>query len=154
VSEEDPHDLQRFVAAQLAEYPFAFAELRRGRKVGHWMWFVFPQIAGLGSSATSQRYAIASLEEAKAYLRHRLLGPRLLECAETLMGLRECTAQDVLGYIDAVKLRSSMTLFARAAPDEPRFLSVLERYFGGVADDATDQILESQSREARTGASG
>jgi uncharacterized protein (DUF1810 family) len=139
----DPHDLARFTEAQDAggTYDRALAELRAGRKTSHWMWFVFPQIAGLGRSPTARRYAIASLEEARAYLEHPVLGPRLRASAQALLDHTGATAEDVLGEIDAMKLRSSMTLFARAAPDEPLFGQVLDRYFGGAADDATDRVL-------------
>jgi uncharacterized protein (DUF1810 family) len=139
----DPHNLQRFVDAQDADstYERAIAELRRGRKTSHWMWFVFPQVAGLGQSYMSRTYAICSLAEAQAYLRHQVLGPRLLECAHVLADAQAGTAQQILGGIDAQKLRSSMTLFMRANPDEPLFPQVLDRYFGGVADPATDQRL-------------
>jgi uncharacterized protein (DUF1810 family) len=142
----DPHGLARFTEAQDAggTYARALAELRAGRKTSHWMWFVFPQIAGLGRSPTAQRYAIASLEEARAYLAHPVLGPRLRESARALSEQADGTAEDILGGIDALKLRSSMTLFARAAPDEPVFAEVLEQYFGGRADDATDQVLAAQ----------
>jgi uncharacterized protein (DUF1810 family) len=137
-------DLARFTEAQDAggTYPRALAELRAGRKTSHWMWFVFPQIAGLGRSPTAQAYAIASLEEARAYLGHPVLGPRLLESARALADLEgTATAEQVLGSIDAMKLRSSMTLFARAAPEEPLFERVLDRYFGGAADPATEERL-------------
>ena len=119
----DPYDLERFVAAQDARgtYASAVAELRAGRKVTHWMWFVFPQIAGLGMSEMSRRYAISSLEEARRYLAHPILGERLRECARVLTELDGRTADDVFGPVDAMKLRSSMTLFARAAPDDPLF---------------------------------
>ena len=139
----DPHDLERFVLAQEAggTYESARAELRAGRKVGHWMWFVFPQLAGLGVSPISQRYAIGSLEEARRYLAHPILGQRLQECARALLELDGPSARDVLGQVDAMKLRSSMTLFARAAPDDPLFQAVLERYYGGAADEATEQLL-------------
>jgi uncharacterized protein (DUF1810 family) len=132
-------DLERFVAAQDAggTYDQALAELRAGRKTSHWMWFIFPQIAGLGRSGMAQRYAIASLDEARAYLAHPVLGPRLRESAAALLDHSGTNAEAILGAIDAVKLRSSMTLFARAAPDEPVFADVLERYFGGVADEET-----------------
>lgn len=135
----DPDDLSRFVAAQDAggTHGRALAELRAGRKTSHWMWFVFPQIAELGHSAMARRYAIASLDEARAYLAHPLLGPRLRECAAVLLEHRGTSADAILGGIDAMKLRSSMTLFARAAPDEPVFAQVLERYFGGAADEET-----------------
>ena len=141
----DPHDLERFVAAQDdgGTYDRAVGELRAGRKRSHWMWFVFPQIAGLGRSPMAQRYAIRSLDEARAYLAHPVLGARLRESAAALDGLTGRSAEDVLGGIDAMKLRSSMTLFARAAPDEPLFGRVLERYFGGVPDPATEKRLRA-----------
>jgi uncharacterized protein (DUF1810 family) len=138
-------DLERFVAAQdaLGTYDRALAELRRGNKTGHWMWFIFPQIAGLGLSAMSQRYAIGSLAQARAYLAHPVLGARLRECATVLADTRGLTAEQILGGIDAIKLRSSMTLFLRADPQEAVFQRVLDVYFGGVADPATDRLLES-----------
>ena len=140
---EDPFDLQRFVAAQDASgtYDRAKAELRRGRKASHWMWFVFPQIAGLGYSPMSRTYAITGLAEARAYLAHPVLGPRLTECAAIVAGLPGRTPEQVFGEIDAVKLRSSMTLFMRAAPAEPVFRQVLDQYFGGVPDPETDQRI-------------
>ena len=139
----DPYDLERFVTAQDAggTYRRAVDELRAGFKSGHWMWFVFPQIAGLGQSPISRRYAITSLGEAAAYLQHPVLGPRLHECAEILAGLKGRSADQVFGSIDAMKLRSSMTLFHRAAPDDPLFGRVLTRYFDGIADHATDALL-------------
>jgi uncharacterized protein (DUF1810 family) len=138
-----PYDLQRFVAAQDAgrSYDQATAELRRGRKTSHWMWFVFPQITGLGQSPVSRMYAISGLAEAKAYLAHPVLGPRLVECAAILGGLSGRTAEQIFGGIDALKLRSSMTLFLRAAPDEPVFRQVLDQYFGGKPDPATEQRI-------------
>ena len=144
----DPFDLERFVAAQDAggTYASAVAELRAGRKLGHWMWFVFPQVAGLGMSATSQRYAIASLEEARLYLAHPVLGSRLEECARILTALSGRTAREIFGSVDELKLRSSMTLFARAAPGDPLFQEVLDRYFGGSADERTDALLEAMRR--------
>jgi uncharacterized protein (DUF1810 family) len=141
---DDPFDLQRFVEAQDggAAYDRALAELRAGRKTGHWMWFVFPQVAGLGRSPMAQRYAISGLEEARAFLAHPVLGERLRACARTLAELEaDRTAEEILGGIDAVKLRSSMTLFARAAPDEPAFGAVLHRYYGGAHDEATNARL-------------
>jgi uncharacterized protein (DUF1810 family) len=139
----DPYDLDRFVEAQAAGdvYAGALAELRAGRKVGHWMWFVFPQIAGLGASPMSRRFAIASLAEARAYLAHPTLGPRLDECARAILEQSSGSAVDILGSIDALKLRSSMTLFARADPTHPSFGAVLDRFFDGCADDATDAVL-------------
>ena len=144
---DNPFDLERFTAAQNAggSYDRAVAELRAGRKASHWMWFVFPQIAGLGQSAISRRYAISSLDEARAYLRHPVLGPRLAECARLVAELRGRTAEQVFGGIDAMKLRSSMTLFARADPDEPVFGQVLDQYFGGVPDAATERLLPGRN---------
>ena len=135
----DPFDLQRFVAAQDdgRTYDRALAELRAGAKRSHWMWFVFPQVGGLGASPMARRYAVSGLDEARAYLAHPVLGPRLLECARALTALGTADAVAVLGPVDAVKLRSSMTLFARAAPEEPAFAEVLDRFFGGSRDDAT-----------------
>jgi uncharacterized protein (DUF1810 family) len=140
---EDPLELSRFVAAQDAggTYADAVAELRRGRKTSHWMWFVFPQVEGLGQSAISRRYAISSLAEARAYLAHPVLGPRLRECSAVVAGLSGVTAEQVFGGIDALKLRSSMTLFRQAAPDEPVFGEVLDRYFGGADDPATLALI-------------
>ncbi len=140
---EDPFDLQRFVAAQDAggTYERATAELRGGRKNSHWMWFVFPQIAGLGYSPTSRTYAITSLEEARAYLAHPVLGPRLIECATILLGLPGRSAGQIFGELDARKLRSSATLFMHAAPGVPVFRQVLDQYFGGVPDSATEQRI-------------
>jgi uncharacterized protein (DUF1810 family) len=132
----DPFDLQRFVDAQRDSYDTALAELRAGAKRSHWMWFVFPQVAGLGRSATAQHFAISGLDEARAYLAHPVLGPRLVECAGALTDLDVDDPVQVMGSIDAQKLRSSMTLFARAA-DEPVFRQVLDQYFGGTEDDAT-----------------
>ncbi|SFP89970.1 Uncharacterized protein, DUF1810 family [Geodermatophilus dictyosporus] len=137
----DLFGLQRFVDAQAGSYEQALAELRAGRKTSHWMWFVFPQVAGLGRSPTAQHYAIAGLDEARAYLAHPVLGPRLIECARVLTELPRADPVAVFGPIDAVKLRSSMTLFARADPDEAAFRAVLERYFGGAEDEATTARL-------------
>jgi uncharacterized protein (DUF1810 family) len=140
---DDPHDLERFVAAQEAggTYDRAVAELRRGRKVSHWMWFVFPQVAGLGSSSTARAYAVSGLDEARAYLAHPVLGPRLREAAELAAAVQGRTASEVFGYPDDLKLRSSMTLFARAAPQDPVFTAVLDRYFGGDPDPRTLELL-------------
>jgi uncharacterized protein (DUF1810 family) len=135
--------LQRFVDAQdeSGTYAGALAELWTGRKRSHWMWFIFPQIAGLGRSPTAQYFAIEDLEEARAYLNHPVLGPRLRDCAAALVGLDGMDPVAVLGDIDAIKLRSSMTLFAHADPDEPLFASVLDRYYRGEEDDATLALL-------------
>jgi len=140
---DDPYDLRRFVAAQDAgrSYDRATAELHRGRKTSHWMWFVFPQITGLGQSPVSRMYAISGLAEAKAYLAHPVLGRRLVECAAIVDGLSGRTAEQIFGGIDALKLRSSMTLFLRAAPDEPVFRQVLDQYFDGKPDPATEQRI-------------
>jgi uncharacterized protein (DUF1810 family) len=135
------HDLGRFRAAQEPVYSEVVDELRRGRKTSHWIWFIFPQIAGLGFSGMSQRYAIQSLDEARAYLADAVLGTRLRECAGFVLTAKGRSAEEILGPTDAMKLRSSMTLFHRAAPDEPLFSDVLDRYFGGVADEATDARL-------------
>jgi uncharacterized protein (DUF1810 family) len=137
----DPHNLERFVTAQANHHNGALAELRAGRKTGHWMWFVFPQIAGLGSTPTSQHYAIRSLDEARAYLDHPVLGPRLRACTDAILGIRGRSAEEIFTSTDAKKLRSSMTLFHRAAPDEPRFGDVLDRYFDGRSDERTDALL-------------
>ena len=139
---DDPFDLNRFVTAQAGSYGHALAELRNGRKTTHWMWFVFPQIDGLGHSATSKYYAIRSREEARRYLDHPALGPRLAECAEAILGVRGRTASAIFGYPDDVKLRSSMTLFAAVAGPRSVFVRVLERYFGGQGDPRTLQLLQ------------
>jgi uncharacterized protein (DUF1810 family) len=140
---DDPYGLQRFADAQdqASTYDHALQELRAGRKTSHWMWFVFPQLAGLGSSAMARSYAIGSPAEAKAYLDHPVLGPRLLESARALLGHSGISAREILGEVDAMKLRSSMTLFGRAAPGEPLFQSVLDRFFGGSADPETERRL-------------
>ncbi len=136
---DDGFALERFVAAQDAggAYVGAVRELRAGRKHGHWMWFVFPQIAGLGRSATTRHFAVSGLPEAAAYLAHPVLGPRLIECSGVLAALPGTDAVAVFGPVDAQKLQSSMTLFARAAPHEPAFSDVLDRYFAGRADEGT-----------------
>lgn len=134
--------LERFVDAQAGTYDRALAELRAGRKTSHWMWWVFPQVAGLGMSSTSAAYAIADLAEATAYLRHDVLGPRLLECCRALLNLEDgVSAEQVLGSVDAIKLRSSMTLFAHADPTEPVFREVLERFYDGREDERTVHLL-------------
>jgi len=136
--------LERFVRAQdeRGTYDRALAELRAGRKTSHWMWFVFPQVAGLGQSPTAQAYAIADLAEARAYVHHDVLGPRLRECCRALLDLDDdLTAERVLGGIDAMKLRSSMTLFALADPDEPTYEEVLARFFDGEPDERTPALL-------------
>ncbi len=157
----DPRmDLARFVSAQDAGgvYERALSEMRSGHKTSHWMWFVFPQAAGLGQSEMSRRYAISSYEDAVAYTRHPVLGPRLIECARTLDEIHRRSAEQIFGQVDAQKLHSSMTLFLRAAPQEPAFGRVLDRYFAGVPDRATDQLLRPGTPQAgtepRTGSCG
>ncbi len=138
---DDPYDLERFLSAHDVDdtYDRAVAELRRGQKTGHWMWFVFPQIAGLGQSPTARKFAISSLGEAKVYLRHPVLGPRLLQCAGIVAVTQGRSAEQIFGGVDAQKLRSSMTLFLRSAPSEPVFGQVLDLYFDGTPDTATTQ---------------
>ena len=137
---DEPFDLARFVSAQSSAYERALAELRAGRKRSHWMWFVFPQIAGLGHSSMAHRFAISSLAEARAYLAHPVLGPRLREISSVVASLPS-GARAIFGTPDDMKLRSSMTLFLRAAPDEVVFQAVLDRHFDGKPDWLTDQIL-------------
>ena len=143
MTDDDQYDLQRFVAAQDAAgtYDRATAELRGGRKTSHWMWFIFPQIAGLGYSPASRTYAISSLDEARAYLAHPVLGARLIECATILARVPGRSAEQILGEVDALKLRSCITLFMHAAPGEPVFGQVLDRYFDGIPDPATEQRI-------------
>ena len=134
-------ELQRFVEAQGPVMDGVLGELRAGRKTGHWIWFVFPQLAGLGQSEMSRYYAIASIDEARAYLAHPVLGPRLRECASIVAACGAPRADDIFGWLDAKKVRSSMTLFHRAAPDDPAFVAVLARYFGGIEDARTVELL-------------
>lgn len=137
----DPHDLDRFVIAQADVWPAPLEELRRGRKQSHWMWFIFPQIAGLGMSAMSQYYAIRSRDEAAAYLAHDVLGPRLVEATDAVLGhVGRTTAEAIFGDIDAVKFRSSMTLFDSVAPDD-RYRRALDAFHGGETDPATLRLL-------------
>ena len=135
------YDLERFVEAQADCYQQVTCELRAGRKSSHWMWFIFPQIAGLGHSETAGRYAISSLAEAAAYLRHPVLGPRLRECAQLVVEVKGRSIDQILGYPDNLKFRSSMTLFAKAGPDEEVFRNVLQKYFDGVEDALTLERL-------------
>jgi uncharacterized protein (DUF1810 family) len=135
----DPFDLQRFVDAQADSYATALAEIRRGAKRSHWMWFIFPQIAGLGRSAMAEHYAIGLLDEARAYLEHPVLGPRYRECVATLQDLTGTTADAVFGSVDAIKLRSSLTLFAETG-EEWLILAALERWCGS-RDPATLELL-------------
>lgn len=140
---EDPFDLQRFVDAQDRDDTYATAvdELRTGRKASHWMWFVFPQLRGLGHSAMAQRYGLASLAEARAYLGHPVLGPRLRACTRLMLAIEGRDATAVLGTPDDLKFRSCMTLFDRAAPDEALFAQALQRYFEGAPDPRTLALL-------------
>jgi uncharacterized protein (DUF1810 family) len=138
---EDPYDLQRFVDAQDRVYDIVRAELRQGRKRSHWMWFIFPQIAGLGHSAMSMRYAISSLAEAEAYLKHPVLGPRLRECTRLVMLVEGRSAREILGSPDDMKFHSCLTLFANAAPEDSLFRDALEKYFDGAEDSLTAQKL-------------
>lgn len=140
---DDPFNLDRFTLAQRPIYADALAELRRGEKTSHWMWFVFPQIEGLGFSPTSQHYAISGLDEARAYLAHPLLGPRLHECIEAASGHAGRSALQIFGRPDDMKFRSSLTLFARAAPDERIFADALARFFAGEPDPLTLARLEA-----------
>lgn len=137
-------DLHRFVDAQRGVYDDVLAELRSGRKRTHWIWFVFPQLAGLGNSAMAQRYAISSRGEARAYLRHPVLGPRLRECARIVNGLERCTIEEIFGWPDKLKVRSSMTLFVECAEtttDREEFRALLTKYYGGEPDPATPDRL-------------
>jgi uncharacterized protein (DUF1810 family) len=133
--------LERFVEAQAPVYGQALRELRAGRKQSHWMWFVFPQVSGLGHSAMAQTYAVESLEEARAYLAHPVLGVRLRECCQAVMDVQDKSAHDIFGSPDDLKFRSSLTLFAQAAPEEMLFHDLLEKYFSGEADPLTLQKL-------------
>jgi uncharacterized protein (DUF1810 family) len=133
----DPYDLQRFVDAQARVYDTVVAELRGGRKRSHWIWFVFPQLSGLGSSPTAVRYAIASLAEARAYLAHDVLGPRLRECTRLVNEIGGRSIDNIFGWPDNLKVRSSMTLFAHATDDNAEFVALLDKYYGGREDPAT-----------------
>ena len=137
----DPHDLERFVSAQQREYERALAEIRGGRKWSHWMWYVFPQIDGLGFSTMSREYSIKSVAEAEAYLAHPVLGARLVECASALLDIENRSASDILGSPDDMKLRSSATLFARVSPPGSVFHRLLDRYFDGRPDERTLQLI-------------
>lgn len=138
----DSFDLSRFTSAQKNSYGNALTELRNGRKRTHWMWYIFPQIDGLGHSPTAKHYAIKSLEEARQYLNHRVLGPRLLECAEAVLAVEGQSASEIFGYPDNLKLRSSMTLFTYISAPDSVFSRVLDKYFNGEQDMLTLQILD------------
>lgn len=138
---DDPHELNRFVPAQQEDYARALAEIRSGRKRSHWMWYIFPQLDGLGFSSMAKRYAIRSLDEARAFLAHPLLGPRLLECAEAVLAVEGRTAHDIFGSPDDLKLRSCATLFACVSPPGSAFDLLLQKYYAGERDGKTLQLL-------------
>jgi uncharacterized protein (DUF1810 family) len=141
---EDPYSLSRFLQAQQADYDQALSEIRSGQKHSHWMWYIFPQHVGLGSSPTSKRYAIRSAAEAEAYLRHPVLGSRLLECAEAALAIEGRPASDVFGFPDDLKLRSCATLFASVSPAGSVFERLLDKYFHGERDDKTVHLLRGK----------
>jgi uncharacterized protein (DUF1810 family) len=141
-SASDPFDLQRFVDAQARVYQTVLDELRAGRKRSHWIWFIFPQLSGLGSSPMAARYAISSLDEARAYLRHDVLGPRLHECAQLVSGIEGRSIAEIFGSPDDLKVRSSMTLFARATDNNRDFVALLGKYYDGEEDPLTVTRLE------------
>jgi uncharacterized protein (DUF1810 family) len=141
----DPYDLTRFVLGQEQNYRDALLEIHNGRKRSHWMWYIFPQFEGLGSSPTSRRYAIRSIAEARAYLDHPILGPRLLECAAAALGVTGRSAFEVFGSPDDIKLQSCATLFASVSPSGSVFERLLDRYFGGARDEKTMRLLNAAS---------
>ncbi len=142
MDERNAYDLERFVKAQEPVYERVRAELRAGAKAGHWMWFIFPQLRGLGRSPTADYYGIASLQEARAYWQHPLLGPRLRECTELALAVDGRTAHEIFGFPDDLKFRSCMTLFERAAPEEPAFGRAVDKYFAGERDHGTLAMLQ------------
>jgi uncharacterized protein (DUF1810 family) len=144
-AQEDRYDLNRFVEAQDGVYERALAELKRSQKRSHWMWFIFPQIDGLGRSSTAKFYAIKSAAEAKAYLNHPVLGPRLIECSKVLLQSKGLSASDIFGFPDDLKLRSSMTLFANVSEPDSVFTHVLGQYFEGQLDLQTLELLKQKS---------
>lgn len=139
---DDPFDLNRFINAQQSIYESVLSELKNGRKRTHWMWYIFPQLDGLGSSSTAKQYAIKSLEEARQYLKHPILGKRLLECSEATFAVDRRSVSDIFGYPDNLKLKSSMTLFACIAEQNSIFVRILDKYFNGERDALTLQLLE------------
>ena len=147
--EDDSFDVRRFVDAQATTYALALAEIRRGHKRNHWMWFIFPQVAGLGSRPTAKRFAIKSIDEARQYRQHPMLGPRLLECAEAVLAIEGRAIAHVFGYPDTLKLKSSMTLFAQVAAPDSVFARVREKYFNGQMDGATLHIVGNVPGETR-----
>jgi uncharacterized protein (DUF1810 family) len=140
---DDPHDLERFVQAQRSDYERALAELKRGRKTSHWMWYIFPQFDGLGYSSMSQRYSIKSVDEARAYLAHPVLGPRLLACADAVLGVDGRSALEILGSPDDMKLKSCATLFEHVSPPDSVFAQLLEKYCQGQRDGRTIELLNA-----------
>jgi uncharacterized protein (DUF1810 family) len=138
---DDPYDLQRFVDAQEPVYARVCAELEAGRKRTHWMWFIFPQIAGLGHSAMAMKYAISGADEARAYLAHPVLGERLRCCTKLVNGIEGRTAEEIFGPVDTMKFRSSMSLFAKVAGENAEFVAALEKYFGGAYDERTQESV-------------
>ena len=143
----DPSDrfnLLRFVSAQEQIFEVALSELRQGRKESHWMWFIFPQLAGLGRSTTAIKYGIKTLDEARAYLNHTVLGPRVLECCRAILSVQGKSASEIMGYPDDLKLRSSMTLFSLVAGSHSEFGEVISKYFGGRQDERTRELLDHQ----------
>lgn len=147
----DDFNLERFVKAQDGVFEAALSEVRKGRKTSHWMWFVFPQVQGLGTSTNARLYAIGALDEARAYVAHPVLGPRLRAITKALQDLTGVTAENVFGSVDTQKLRSSLTLFAAAAPGETIFRAALDRWFDGKDDQRTLEILNNDSAGAGTG---
>jgi uncharacterized protein (DUF1810 family) len=139
----DPYHLNRFVEAQNAVYSGVIAELKRGKKTGHWIWFIFPQIAGLGGSSMSRRYSLSSIEEARAYNAHPVLGSRLAECTRLVLAVKDRTVQQIFGELDALKFRSCMTLFSIADPDNEIFEKAVDRCFEGLPDTLTLKVLNS-----------
>lgn len=139
------HNLQRFVEAQNTIFEQVVSELRAGHKRGHWMWFIFPQLKGLGRSPTAMEFGIASREEAEEFLKHSVLGPRLVECTELVNAVNDRSIDAILGYPDDLKFRSSMTLFTAIAPEEPNFRTALEKYFDGQRDELTIELLRRQA---------
>jgi len=144
VRANDPYNLQRFVDAQHSVFDRVLAELKQGRKRGHWIWFIFPQLKGLGHSANSEFFGISSLQEAAAYLQHPMLGPRLIECTQLVNAVEGRSAEEIFGEIDGMKFRSSMTLFAKATPDNQIFMDAIHKYFAGEFDDLTINLLASE----------
>lgn len=144
MSEPDPYNLQRFLAAQAAAYENALRELERGQKESHWIWYIFPQVAGLGHSPTAQKYAIQSKSEAVAYLNHPVLGPRLQRCSEALLKLEGRSVEDIMGFPDDLKLRSSMTLFAMISKPDSVFHKVLDAFYSAQMDERTIAFLEAR----------